>query len=114
MYARLGEPITIDDMARSAMYSKFHFTRMFQQAIGVPPGRFLTSVRFREAERLLLSTSLSVTEIAERVGYSSLGTFSAKFKSTFGLSPSVYRDLAVYAEPVSGAPVSGAKLRKRP
>jgi AraC family transcriptional regulator len=91
IYERFNEPITIEDMARTAKYSRFHFTRMFQQAIGVPPGRFLTTVRIQEAKRLLLSTSLSVKEITVRVGYSSVGTFSTKFRDSVGLSPRAYR-----------------------
>lgn len=89
----IGEQITIDDMARTAMFSKFHFTRLFQQATGVSPGRFLSAVRLQEAKRLLLSTSLSVTEISHMVGYSSVGTFSSRFKSSVGLCPTAYRDL---------------------
>ncbi|WP_207934197.1 AraC family transcriptional regulator [Actinomadura sp. KC06] len=89
----IGEQITIDDMARTAMFSKFHFTRLFQQATGVSPGRFLSAVRLQEAKRLLLSTSLSVTEISHMVGYSSVGTFSSRFKSSVGLCPTDYRDL---------------------
>src|SRR5918999_867311 len=98
IYAHFGEPITIDDMARSVMYSKFHFTRMFQSAVGVPPGRFLTGVRIQEAKRLLLSTSLTVKEIAGRVGYSSVGTFSTKFKSSVGFSPTAYRAVVFCAD----------------
>jgi AraC-like DNA-binding protein len=91
MHENLGERITIDDMARTAMFSKFHFTRLFQQATGVSPGRFLSALRLQEAKRLLLSTSLSVTEISNRVGYSSVGTFSYRFKSSVGLPPTDYR-----------------------
>lgn len=91
IYERFSEPITVDDMARTAKYSRFHFTRLFQQAIGVSPGRFLTAVRIQEAKKLLLSTSLSVKEITGRVGYSSVGTFSTRFKENVGLSPRAYR-----------------------
>jgi AraC-like DNA-binding protein len=97
IYARFNEPITIDDMARAAICSRFHFTRMFQRATGVPPGQFLSAVRIHEAKRLLLSTSLTVKEITARVGYSSVSTFSAKFKETVGLSPSAYRAWALRA-----------------
>lgn len=93
MYQNFGEQITIDDMARTAMFSKFHFTRLFQQVTGVSPGRFLSAIRLQEAKNLLLSTSLSVTEISHQVGYSSVGTFSSRFKSSVGLSPSAYRKL---------------------
>lgn len=93
IYQNPGEPITIDDMARTAMFSKFHFTRLFQQATGVSPGRFLSAVRLQKAKKLLLSTSLSVTEISNQVGYSSVGTFSSRFKNSVGLSPTAYREL---------------------
>ncbi len=93
IYQNMGDRITIDDMARTAMFSKFHFTRLFQRITGVSPGRFLSAVRLQEAKKLLLSTALSVTEISHRVGYSSVGTFSSRFKSSVGLAPSAYREL---------------------
>jgi AraC-like DNA-binding protein len=93
VYQNVGEQITIDDMARTAMFSKFHFTRLFQRATGVSPGRFLSAVRLQQAKKLLLSTSLSVAEISNQVGYSSVGTFSSRFKSSVGLSPTAYREL---------------------
>ncbi|WP_285773697.1 helix-turn-helix transcriptional regulator [Microtetraspora sp. NBRC 13810] len=93
----MGDQITIDDMARTAMFSKFHFTRIFQRATGVSPGRFLSAVRLQEAKRLLLSTSMSVTEISHKVGYSSVGTFSTRFKNSVGLSPTAYRELRGFA-----------------
>jgi AraC family transcriptional regulator len=93
MRDRLGEPITIDDMARAAIFSKFHFCRVFQQATGVSPRRFLSAMRLQEAKRLLLATSLSVTDISNRVGYASVGTFSRRFKDAVGLAPTEYRRL---------------------
>lgn len=91
MYQRFGDELTVDEMARTAMYSKFHFSRMFRHVTGVSPGRFLSAVRFQEAKRLLASTSLSVAEISNQVGYSSLGTFSTRFKSSVGVTPTEYR-----------------------
>jgi AraC-like DNA-binding protein len=91
MHENLGEQLTLDEMARTAMFSKFHFTRMFQRVTGISPGRFLAAVRLQEAKQLLTSTSLSVTEITHRVGYSSVGTFSSRFSSSVGVSPRTYR-----------------------
>lgn len=90
---KLSESITIDAMARTAMFSKFHFSRQFQRTTGVSPGRFLSAVRLEEAKRLLASTSMSVTEISHQVGYTSVGTFSSRFRSCVGLSPTLYRQL---------------------
>ncbi|MBE1461917.1 helix-turn-helix domain-containing protein [Kibdelosporangium phytohabitans] len=102
MYNNLGEQMTLDDMARAAMFSKFHFSRIFQRATGISPGRFLSAMRLQEAKRLLLATSLSVTEISHRVGYQSVGTFSSRFRSSVGISPSTYRRLGGLTPQVCG------------
>src|ERR1044072_6144551 len=83
----LGEPITIDDMARTAMFSKFHFSRMFQRVTGISPGRFLSALRLQEAKRLLLTTSMTVADISHLVGYNSIGTFTPRFPGSVGGSP---------------------------
>lgn len=93
MRENLGDPLTIDDLSRSAMFSKFHFTRVFQRVTGLSPLRFLSAMRLQEAKRLLVSTSLTVAEISHRVGYRSVGTFSWRFTSSVGVSPAAYRDL---------------------
>ncbi|QNE79641.1 helix-turn-helix domain-containing protein (plasmid) [Streptomyces finlayi] len=93
MHVNLGQDLTIDDLARTAMFSKFHFTRIFQEATGTSPGRFLSALRMQEAKRLLLETDFSVADISSQVGYSSVGTFSSRFKTCVGLSPSAYREL---------------------
>jgi AraC-like DNA-binding protein len=93
MQQNLGERLTIDDMARSAMFSKFHFSRVFQRVTGVSPGRFLSAMRLEEAKRLLVSTQFTVADISHRVGYNSVGTFSSRFRSSVGVSPTTYRQL---------------------
>src|SRR5437870_395167 len=47
MRERLDEQLTVDDLARAAMFSKFHFTRLFQRLTGVSPGRFLSALRLQ-------------------------------------------------------------------
>jgi AraC family transcriptional regulator len=93
MHENLGEQITVDDMARTAMFSKFHFSRIFQRVTGISPGRFLSAWRLQKAKQLLTTTSLSVTDISHQVGYSSVGTFSTRFTNAVGVSPSTYRRL---------------------
>ncbi|PWJ04808.1 AraC family transcriptional regulator [Streptomyces sp. NWU49] len=93
MHANLGQELTIDDMARTAMFSKFHFTRVFRDVTGTSPGRFLSALRLQEAKRLLLETGFSVADISSQVGYSSVGTFSSRFKACVGVSPSMFREL---------------------
>ena len=100
MQDNLGEPITIDDMARTAMFSKFHFSRMFQRVTGISPGRFLSALRLQEAKRLLLTSSLTVADISHLVGYNSIGTFSSRFRMSVGVSPTTYRQYGGYVAPL--------------
>ncbi|WP_447007425.1 helix-turn-helix domain-containing protein [Saccharothrix isguenensis] len=101
MHKNLGEQFTVDDMARTAMYSKFHFSRAFQRVTGVSPGRFLAAIRLQEAKRLLVCTSLAVTDIGHRVGYTSVGTFSSRFRSSVGVSPTTYRQSGGMTSPMA-------------
>ncbi|GLF98796.1 AraC family transcriptional regulator [Streptomyces yaizuensis] len=98
MHENLGQELTIDDMAETAMYSKFHFTRIFKGMTGTTPGRFLSALRLQEAKRLLVTTELNITDISNLVGYQSVGTFSSRFKSSVGMAPTTYRQLGGFAE----------------
>jgi AraC-like DNA-binding protein len=93
IFSNFNVEVTVEDMAREAMFSKFHFSRLFQKVTGISPGRFLTAIRLQEAKRLLLSTSISIIQVSQLVGYASVGTFSAKFSRSVGVSPSAYRSL---------------------
>jgi AraC family transcriptional regulator len=97
MQDRLGDQLSVDDLARSAMFSKFHFTRMFQRVTGVSPGRFLSALRLQRAKELLVSTSMKVADISVSVGYNSVGTFSSRFSRSVGMSPTIYRRRSGYA-----------------
>jgi AraC-like DNA-binding protein len=88
---RLDEPVPLAAAARVACLSPFHFQRLFSRAFGESPHRFLTRRRIDLAKRLLAADQLSVTEICFAAGYSSLGSFSAKFHAVVGRPPSAYR-----------------------
>jgi AraC-like DNA-binding protein len=91
MRSALGEPIGLDDLARAAGLSKFHFARSFQQVTGLSPGRFLSALRLARAKELLLHSPHTVAEVSASVGYAAVGTFSTRFTASVGLPPSVYR-----------------------
>jgi AraC-like DNA-binding protein len=86
-----GETHTMDSLARTALYSKSHLSRVFKQITGTSPGRFLGALRLEEAKTLLLGTSYSVSAIGGLVGYGSPGTFSWRFSAGVGMSPLVFR-----------------------
>ncbi|MFC7308289.1 helix-turn-helix transcriptional regulator [Streptomyces monticola] len=83
--------LDLDAVAAHAGYSRFHFVRAFKAVYGETPGQYLSRRRIERAEEMLRSADLAVTEICHLVGFTSLGSFSARFKRQTGLSPSEYR-----------------------
>ncbi|WP_205660925.1 helix-turn-helix transcriptional regulator [Amycolatopsis vastitatis] len=91
MWERFGDPLTLDDLADAAFVSRFYFSRVFKDATGTSPGRFLSAIRLAEAKNYLLRTSLSAGHISTMVGYNSVGTFTSRFGRSVGMSPARYR-----------------------
>lgn len=89
--ARCGEVVTLEDAAREACISPFHYHRLFVQAFGQTPHDFLTARRLERARYLLATTEMPVTEICLETGYASLGTFSTRFRRYYGCTPTEYR-----------------------
>lgn len=78
-------------LARVSGVSEAHFARSFKDAFGVPPHRYLLTCRIERATAMLRDTDLSVTEIALRTGWRSLGTFGRTFRDVTGESPGDWR-----------------------
>ena len=94
MDAQYAEPLDLDAIARAAGYSRYHFVRAFGAAYGESPGRYLTRRRIERAQELLRSVNLTVTEVCHLVGFSSLGSFSTRFRELTGQSPSEFQRAA--------------------
>ncbi len=86
-----AQPLDLDALAASAGVSKYHFLRCFAATYGKTPARYLAERRVERAQDLLRATNLTVTEICLLVGYTSLGSFSSKFRQLVGVSPSAYQ-----------------------
>lgn len=115
IWERYSDPLSLADMAQSAMLSRFHFARVFKAQTGVSPGRFLAAVRIYQAKRILAGSSMSVAGVSSAVGYGSLGSFTSHFTDSVGISPSRFRrashDVWVSArgtQPVSPVPEGAA------
>ena len=91
MWQRYSDPLSLADMARSAMLGRFHLARAFKEQTGVSPGRFLAAIRIYRAKRMLLIGTMSVAGVSSAVGYSSLGSFTSHFTDSVGISPSRFR-----------------------
>jgi transcriptional regulator GlxA family with amidase domain len=87
MDAASNEEWPVRRLARVSGVSEAHFARSFKDAFGVPPHRYLLTRRIEHATSLLRDTDLSITEIALRTGYKSLGTFGRTFRDVTGESP---------------------------
>lgn len=113
MRAQIAEPLSLEEMADIACLSPFHFNRVFRSITEIPPGEFLASLRVQEAKRRLLTTSLSVTDICFDLGYTSLGTFTTRFKQLVGASPGQLRQMANDLTNASMQPYLAAHGEKR-
>lgn len=111
MWERYDEPLSLEEMADMAVFSRFYFSRVFRSITGTSPGRFLAAIRLYKAKSLLLETTMSVTDISYQVGYNSPGTFSSRFTRSVGISPARYRYLSEAGIPAPDSPrVTGQHL----
>ncbi len=85
------ENITLGELSREFAMSESHLSRKFKAHTGIGINEYITYVRITNAERLLLETELSVTEVADRCGYSDSNYFSTVFKRIKGVSPQKIR-----------------------
>ena len=88
---RYSEDITLDSLAARSGYSPRHFARLFAEYVGTAPMRYLSEVRLSRAAALLSENKLTVTEIAEQVGFGDSGYFAKSFRARYGVAPLEYR-----------------------
>jgi len=91
---RVGESVTLDQLARSVNMSPFHFARIFRQLSGMPPHRYLLQLRLQAALERLHEGEKDLTALALDLGFSSHGHFSDTFRREFHRTPSQVRRTA--------------------
>ncbi|MGE0852578.1 MAG: helix-turn-helix transcriptional regulator [Hyphomicrobiaceae bacterium] len=82
---------TVDDLGRDVGLSRSALADRFIRLIGLPSMHYLVSWRMQVAAQKLRSTSVSLAQVAELVGYDSEAAFSRAFKKTFGAAPATWR-----------------------
>jgi len=92
---RLGDSITLDDVARAAGASPFHLTRIFHRRTGAPVHRYLIRLRLRSALERLADGASDLTALALELGFSSHSHFTDAFRREFGRAPSDARRIAI-------------------
>lgn len=85
------DTVTEAEVAAEVGLSYHYFSSNFKQAVGQSFKEFLNSVRLKEAEKLLLSTEKSMTEIAVEVGFATSSHFIANFKQKKGITPKQFK-----------------------
>ena len=84
----------VEELSERLGVSKSHLVRAFRAALGVSPGRYLTSVRIEAAMRLLLHREYTLDVIASLCGFSGANYLCRVFKKTTGRSPTQWRAMA--------------------
>lgn len=85
------ENISLDLLAEKVSINKYYMAHAFKREYGVSPINYLIACRIREGKRLLAETDLSLSQIANVLGFSSPSYFSQSFRNSEGMSPTEYR-----------------------
>lgn len=90
----LSEKISLDDLAKRACLSKYHYHRLFHKAIGESVNKYISKKRMQNAAKELIETDQPIIEIALKYQYGSQEAFSRAFKRIYDLTPGKYRKIA--------------------
>ena len=86
-----AEAVTLDDLARCAQLSKYHFLRKFRMEAGITPGAYLKRYRIVQAMDHLIGSRRTIREIGQMVGYRDPAAFSRACTQIAGTQPYLYR-----------------------
>ena len=85
------EPLTLEQLAEEGHMNKFYLSHAFKKEYGLSPINYMITRRIDESKYLLAETDLSMSQIAQLLGFSSLSYFSQVFRRTQDISPKEYR-----------------------
>lgn len=102
--ARLDEPLCLEEVARVACFSPFHFSRIYTAMTGETLMGTLRRLRLERAAGALRYSDRQVTDLALEAGYDTLEAFGRSFRRLTGMSPSMYRSRFRYRGGTAGGP----------
>ena len=85
------QDFSLNDIAKIANFSPYHFIRVFKNQTGKTPHQYLIELKIQKAKFLLQSNKYNITEISHLCGFSNSSHFDVTFKRKTGMSPSEYR-----------------------
>lgn len=91
MEADLGTNLDLKTLAVESGYSISHFLRMFQAAMGCTPFRYLSQLRVKRAQAMMINKNIRLIDVALECGFSSHSQLSRVFRQVIGVTPSEYR-----------------------
>lgn len=91
MNSHFGSPIQISEISEHVSLSRYYFTRLFRKETGRTPNEYLAEVRINYAREMLAEKILSVSEIAERCGFTNTSHFTRFFREKTGQTPAAFR-----------------------
>ncbi|WP_318393446.1 MDR efflux pump AcrAB transcriptional activator RobA [Enterobacter sp.] len=97
--SHLDQPLSLDNVAAKAGYSKWHLQRMFKDVAGLPIGAYIRARRLSRSAVALRLTARPILDIALQYRFDSQQTFTRAFKKQFKFTPALYRrspDWSVY------------------
>lgn len=95
IHKNFRKDIKLQDLCDISFVSKYYLCRLFVRDTGFSPYEFITTMRLNEAKKLLISTNMTVKEIAEVIGYSSDSNFSRIFSTYIRKTPGQFRKDAI-------------------
>ena len=90
--ANIYSSITLPSVCDKFSIGKSQLCKLFREDTGQSPMEYYTTLRTKEAKRLLRTKTMSVSQISDLFGYSSMHNFSRSFKKATGFSPTAYID----------------------
>lgn len=89
--ANFSKPLSVEQLASLAHFSRNHFTRIFTEQVGMAPAVYVRYLRLQHGQKLLRTTNYPVADVAQLCGFSDETTFGRAFRKAFGITPTSYR-----------------------
>ncbi len=94
---RLGQELSLHEIAASVDLSPFHFSRMFKQCVGMPPHQFVIQQRLERAKTMLMRRDKPISEVGEELGFADQSHFTSQFRRRCGMTPLQFINLSTSA-----------------
>ncbi|QOS82144.1 helix-turn-helix domain-containing protein [Paenibacillus sp. JNUCC31] len=91
IHSHYQQELSLEGISKAFFVSAHHLSRQFNKVTGFTLTQYIQMTRIRNAQQLLLNSSMKITEIAEQCGFASFSQFNRSFNKLSGMSPSAYR-----------------------